>query len=75
MTSEQESFESVFTALEDAVRQLEQGGLPLDDSIALFERGMRLAERCKQQLDGAEARVVTLLEELGPLSPQPPGSQ
>ncbi len=64
MPADDESFESVFAALEDAVRVLEQGGLPLDESIGVFERGMRLAPRCKELLDGAEARMVTLTQEL-----------
>jgi exodeoxyribonuclease VII small subunit len=61
--TEQQSFERVFEALDEAVRTLEQGGLPLDESIALFEQGMRLAQRCKVLLDGAEARMTTLIEE------------
>lgn len=59
----EESFESVYTALEEAVRLLEQGGLSLNESIAVFEHGMRLAGRCKALLDGAEARMTTLIEE------------
>jgi exodeoxyribonuclease VII small subunit len=53
----------VYTRLEEAVRRLEEGGLPLDESIELFEQGMRLAGRCKALLDGAELRVTTLVEE------------
>jgi exodeoxyribonuclease VII small subunit len=64
MAVETESFEGVYTALEEAVATLEQGGLTLEESIAVFERGMRLAQRCKELLDGAEARVTTLVEEL-----------
>jgi exodeoxyribonuclease VII small subunit len=60
---EQQSFEAVYTQLEETVRQLEEGGLPLDESIALFEEGMRLAQRCRELLDSAELRVTTLSEE------------
>lgn len=63
MVIEQENFEQVYTRLEETVRRLEEGGLPLDESIALFEQGMRLAGRCKALLDGAELRVTTLIEE------------
>ena len=64
MVAQQESFETVYTRLEETVRQLEDGGLSLDESIALFEQGMRLAKRCKELLDGAELRVTVLAEEL-----------
>jgi exodeoxyribonuclease VII small subunit len=60
---ERETFESVYTELEDAVRRLEDGGLPLEESIALFERGMTLAQRCREMLASAELRVTTLTEE------------
>ncbi len=59
---EQQTFEAVYTQLEETVRQLEEGGLPLDEAIALFEEGMRLAQRCRELLDGAELRVSTLSE-------------
>ncbi|HLZ70473.1 MAG TPA: exodeoxyribonuclease VII small subunit [Dehalococcoidia bacterium] len=60
---EQQSFEAVYTQLEETVRQLEAGGLPLDESIGLFEEGMRLAQRCRELLDGAELRITTLSEQ------------
>jgi exodeoxyribonuclease VII small subunit len=63
MAAKQETFEAVYTRLEETVQQLESGGLPLDDSITLFERGMQLARQCKELLDGAELRVTTLVEE------------
>jgi exodeoxyribonuclease VII small subunit len=55
------SFEEAFKELEDTVHQLEEGGLTLDESIALFERGMRLAEHCGQKLDDAELKVSQLV--------------
>ncbi len=55
------SFEEAFKALEDTVHQLEGGGLTLDESIALFERGMKLAEHCGQKLDEAELKVSQLV--------------
>jgi len=60
---EQETFEAIYTRLEETVQRLEEGGLPLDESIALFEEGMRLAQRCRTLLDGAELRVTALSEE------------
>lgn len=63
LSVEQETFEAVYTRLEETVQRLEAGGLPLDESIALFEEGMRLAQRCRALLDGAELRVTALTEE------------
>ena len=54
------SFEEAFQELEDTVQRLEGGGLILDESIALFERGMKLAEHCGQKLDDAELKVSQL---------------
>jgi exodeoxyribonuclease VII small subunit len=58
---EELSFEEAFKELEDTVHRLEGGGLTLDESIALFERGMRLAEHCGQKLDDAELKVSQLV--------------
>ena len=55
------SFEEAFKELEDTVHRLEEGGLTLDESIALFERGMTLAQRCGQKLDDAELKVSQLV--------------
>lgn len=57
------SFEAVYQRLEEAVARLEAGGLTLEESIELYESGMRLARRCKQLLDAAELRVSELQEE------------
>jgi exodeoxyribonuclease VII small subunit len=55
------SFEEAFKELEDTVHRLEGGGLTLDESIALFERGMRLARHCGRKLDEAELKVSQLV--------------
>jgi exodeoxyribonuclease VII small subunit len=39
------------------VTQLESGGVPLDESLALWERGERLAQVCQRWLDGAQAKI------------------
>ncbi|MBC8264833.1 MAG: exodeoxyribonuclease VII small subunit [Anaerolineales bacterium] len=59
--AEKLSFEESFKELEDTVLRLEGGGLTLDESIALFERGMTLAEHCGQKLDEAELKVSQLV--------------
>jgi len=67
---EELSFEDAFRELEEIVAQLEgleASGLALEDSLALYERGQRLAARCNLQLDAAELRVQQL--ERGQLVP------
>ena len=63
------SFEEQLAELERVVEQLERGDLPLEDSVGLFERGMRLSEACKGQLASAESRIQVLLNprEKGPV--------
>ncbi len=55
------SFEDAFAELQATVAQLERGDLPLQDSIALFERGQALAAHCGLQLDAAELKVRQLM--------------
>ena len=55
------SFEQAFQQLEEVVRQLENGELPLGQSLALFERGMALAKFCEGKLDQAEQKVQQLV--------------
>jgi len=57
------TFEQAFAELEEAVRRLEAGGLALEESLALFERGQALAARCNAQLDQAELKVRQLSPE------------
>jgi exodeoxyribonuclease VII small subunit len=59
--STEKSFEDLNRELEDTVRKLESGDLPLAEALALFERGTTLAERCNTLLDGAELRVRQLM--------------
>ena len=57
------TFEQAFAELEETVRKLEAGGLTLEESLALFERGQALAARCSTQLDEAELKVRQLSPE------------
>lgn len=63
------SFEDSFARLERVIRKMETGDLSLDDSVSLYEEGMRLARHCGEELDNAELRVNELLaavaDELG----------
>lgn len=54
------TFEEALAALEARVRQLEAGEVPLEKALELYEEGVTLAQRCHQQLEAAEARVVQL---------------
>lgn len=60
MTPEK-TFESSLDELEQIVRQLEGGDLPLDRSLELFEQGVRLSRECQKRLDEAERKVEILL--------------
>ena len=55
------SFEDALRALEDVVRKLESGEVPLDDSISLYERGEALRRHCQARLDAAQARIERIV--------------
>ena len=59
------SFEDQLAELERVVDRLERGGLPLEESVQLFEDGIRLSNACKAQLSSAESRIQVLLEPEG----------
>jgi exodeoxyribonuclease VII small subunit len=54
------TFEQSFAKLEETVRALESGKLPLDEAMRLFEQGMVLAKRCNELLTAAELKVTRL---------------
>jgi exodeoxyribonuclease VII small subunit len=54
------TFEEALAELERIVRALEGGGLPLEEALALYERGQALAERCQRLLQEAQLRVWIL---------------
>lgn len=55
------SFEDALRALEDVVRRLEGGDVPLDDSISLYEHGEKLRKHCQARLDAAQARIERIV--------------
>ena len=67
-------FEELYGKLEQTVEKLEQGGLPLEQSIALYEEGMELAKQCQAILDGAEQRITKLRDSFNQAAaaPEPP---
>lgn len=58
-------FEEHLTQLEAVVERLERGDLTLDESVRLFEEGMKLSQACKEELEQAEGRVLVLVEGKG----------
>ncbi|AFV23294.1 exodeoxyribonuclease VII small subunit [Methanolobus psychrophilus R15] len=61
------SFEESLDELEALVDRLERGQLLLDESLELFERGMKLARICNRKLSKAERKIELLIEENGNL--------
>jgi len=57
------TFEASLEALEQIVRQLESGDLPLEKSLELFEQGIRLSRECQERLSQAERRIEVLLRD------------
>jgi exodeoxyribonuclease VII small subunit len=68
-------YEQARDELADVVRALETGGLSLDESVALWERGELLARRCEQQLAGARERVDDVLRHAGHADAEQPGTE
>lgn len=54
------TFEQSMAELEGIVTKLEAGDVTLDDSLALFEKGIKLAKTCQKKLDDAEKKVKIL---------------
>jgi exodeoxyribonuclease VII small subunit len=57
------SFEESLKKLESVVERLEKGDLPLEESLKLFEEGVKLSDACKKQLESAEGKVQMLLKQ------------
>ena len=56
------AFDAALAELEQTVAELEAGGLPLERTLALYERGVALQQRCERLLRDAELRVRRLVE-------------
>ena len=61
----EKKFEEAMQRLEEIVQGLEQGDLPLGDSLKVFEEGMELAKFCSKELESAEKKVSLLVKESG----------
>lgn len=60
-------FEECLERLEKIVQELERGGVPLEQSLTLFEEGMQLSAACRKELEQAEGKVEILLKQNGKL--------
>jgi exodeoxyribonuclease VII small subunit len=56
-------FEKQLAALESVVDRLERGDLSLEDSVQLFEEGMKLSDACKKELEVAEGKIQLLVDQ------------
>lgn len=59
---ESKSFEASMQRLEEIVRTMERGELPLEESLKLFEEGTALVRSCGKLLDEAELKIVKLMK-------------
>ena len=68
----EKKFETALTRLEEIVQELERGDLALEQSLKLFEEGIKLSRICNKRLDEAERKVEILLKEKdGTVRPEP----
>jgi len=72
---DQAGFEACLEELEKVVKELENGDLPLERALELFEKGVGLSESCRKQLQDAETRIEALLAKNGKLVPEPFGPE
>lgn len=57
------TFEEAMSELEEIVRKLEEGELPLEESIKYFQKGVQLSRYCRMKLDEIEMKITILIEE------------
>ena len=67
MEKKEKTFEEKITSLEEIVKKLENGNVPLDDAIENFKTAMTLAKECDEKLKNAEENVNKILKENGKL--------
>jgi exodeoxyribonuclease VII small subunit len=65
------SFEEALAKLEQITKKLEEGDLPLEDSLKYFDEGVKLAELCNTKLNEAQKKIEILLKKNDGLEPTP----
>ena len=63
MTTDNQSFEAMMLELEEIVKQLDNDTVSLEESLALYQKGMALSKACEKTLKEAENKVSKLIEE------------
>lgn len=63
MTEKEIMFNQAMEQLEEVVRQLEQGDVPLEEALTLYQKGMELSKVCHDKLQNAEKQLVTMMQE------------
>jgi len=64
-------FEAGLQELEQIVKEMEGGDLPLERALELFEKGMKVSDTCRKQLEEAETRVEILVRKGDRVQPEP----
>lgn len=59
----EKSFESSLAELEQIIEKLEGGDLPLEESLELFENGVKLSRECRARITNAERRIEILMKD------------
>ena len=67
----EKKFEVAMRELEDIVKRLESGDLPLEESLKIFEKGVALSRYCFKKLEEAEKRVSILIKDEGGIKREP----
>ncbi len=63
MAEKEIMFNQAMEQLEEVVRQLEQGDVPLEEALTLYQKGMELSKVCHDKLQNAEKQLVTMMQE------------
>lgn len=69
MTKNNVSFDQAIQQLEEIVRKLEQGDVPLEDAISLYKNGMELSAVCHDKLQSAEKQLISIIDDNGEKKP------
>ena len=71
MTEEKKSFEESLDLLQSCVDSLEEGNLPLKETLEKFDKGLKLVHSCNAELDVAEQRIEKIIEKDGEPESEP----
>ncbi len=71
MEKAKKSFEENLNKLEEGVKSLEDGELPLKETIEKFEEGIKLSKLCTEELEGAKQKIEKLIEKNGKVVSEP----